>query len=140
MLLTRQARARDPDDRGATGLFAIVGEVRLMVLGDLGRYAEGYAMADEVLAAHRQIVALSDNAPGPRRSMAATVKVIGGVYYNGGRYAQACTHWNEALGIYRDLAREGRLTGHDRTQSMTELARWTAAACHPPRAGINGRL
>jgi eukaryotic-like serine/threonine-protein kinase len=140
VLLMRQTRARDPDDRGATGLFAIVGEVRVMVLGDLGRYAEGYAMADEVLRAHRQIVALSDNAPGPRRSMAATVKVIGGVYYNGGRYAQACGHWNEALGIYRDLEREGRLTGHDRTQPMAELARWTAAACNPPRAGLKGRV
>lgn len=140
VLLTREARARDPDDRGATGLFAIVGEVRVMVLGDLGRFAEAYAMADEVLAAHRQIVALADNAPGQRRSMAATVKVIGGVYYNGRRYAQACRLWNEALDIYRDLDREGRLTGHDRTQPMAELARWTAAACNPPRAGIKGRV
>ncbi|MBU1374333.1 MAG: serine/threonine protein kinase [Alphaproteobacteria bacterium] len=138
--ITRQMRARDPADRGATGLFAVVGEVRAMVLADLKRFAESYAMADEVVAAHRQIVSQSDNAPGPRRSMAATLKSVGGVYYNGGRYPQACATWGEARGIYRDLEKAGKLTGHDRDQALGEMQRWMTAACDPPRRGLKGPL
>jgi tetratricopeptide (TPR) repeat protein len=136
--ITRQMRARDPADRGATGLFAVVGEVRAMVLADLKRFGESYAMADEVVTAHRQIVAQSDNAPGPRRSMAATLKSVGGVYYNGGEYARACATWGEARGIYRDLERAGKLTGHDREAALGEMQRWMDGACDPPRRGLKG--
>ncbi|TAJ72529.1 MAG: serine/threonine protein kinase [Phenylobacterium sp.] len=138
--ITRQMRARDPADRGATGLFAVVGEVRAMVLADLSRFAESYAMADEVLAAHRQIVSQSDNAPGTRRSMAATLKSVGGVYYNGGEYGRACTTWSEARDIYRDLDRAGKLTGHDREAALGEMLGWMAGACDPPRRGLKGPL
>ncbi|MBL8772350.1 MAG: protein kinase [Phenylobacterium sp.] len=138
--LTRRMRARDPADRGALGLFAVVGEVRAMVLSDLGRVAEGFAMSEEILAAHRDIVRLSDNAPGPRRSMAATMKSVGGVYYNGGAYPRACGAWGEARGVYRGLEREGKLTGHDREQALAQLETWMAKACNPPRRGIAGRL
>lgn len=138
--ITRQMRARDPADRGATGLFAVVGEVRAMVLADLKRFGESYAMADEVLVAHRQIVAQSDNAPGPRRSMAATLKSVGGVYYNGGQYGRACATWDEARGIYRDLDKAGKLTGHDREEALGEMLRWMAGACDPPRGGLKGPL
>ncbi len=138
--ITRRMRAKDPADSGVLGLFAIVGEVRAMVLADLRRFAESYAMADEVLAAHRQIVASSDNAAGPRRSMAATLKSIGGVYYNGGRYAQACVTWAQARGVYRDLDRAGKLTGHDRTNTLRGIDDWMAAACDPPRKGIAGEV
>jgi serine/threonine-protein kinase len=136
--ITRQMRARDPADRGATGLFAVVGEVRAMVLADLKRFGESYAMADEVVAAHRQIVAQSDNAPGPRRSMAATLKSVGGVYYNGGEYGRACATWGEARGIYRDLEKAGKLTGHDRDAALGEMLGWMAGACNPPRPGLKG--
>lgn len=136
--ITRQMRAKDPADRGATGLFAVVGEVRAMVLADLRRFAESYAMADEVLAAHREIVARSDNAPGPRRSMAATLKSLGGVYYNGGGYGRACATWGEARDIYRDLEKAGKLTGHDRDAALGEMLGWMAAACDPPRRGLRG--
>jgi len=138
--ITRQMRAKDPADRGATGLFAVVGEVRAMVLADLKRFGESYEMADEVLAAHRQIVAQSDNAPGVRRSMAATLKSVGGVYYNGGDYGRACTTWGEARGIYRDLDRAGKLTGHDREAALSEMQGWMTAACDPPRRGLKGPL
>jgi len=138
--ITRQMRARDPADRGALGLFAVVGEVRAMVLADLRRFPESYAMASEVLAAHRQIVSQSDDAPGPRRSMASILKSVGGVYYNGGRYAQACSAWGEARGIYRDLDRQGKLTGHDRANTLKDITDWMAAACDPPRKGIAGTV
>jgi serine/threonine-protein kinase len=111
-----------------------------MVLADLKRFRESYAMADEVVAAHRQIVARSDNAPGPRRSMAATLKSVGGVYYNGGEYGRACATWGEARGIYRDLERAGKLTGHDREAALGEMSIWMAGACDPPRAGLKGPL
>ena len=138
--ITRQLRAKDPADRGALGLFAVVGEVRAMVLDELGRYPEAYAMSAEVMDAHRQIVKASDNAPGPCRSMAATLKSVGGVYYNGGSYARACSTWADTRAIYLALEREGKLTGHDRTQALTGLEGWMAAACNPPRKGIAGRL
>jgi len=138
--LARELRARDAADKGATQVLAIVGEVRAMVLSDLGRFAEAYAMGDEVLAAHRQIVAASDNAAGPRRSMAATIKSLGGVYYNGGRYADACGQWQAARDIYDGLSREGRLTGHDRKEAMGEMLAWMAKACGPPRGGLGARI
>lgn len=138
--ITRQMRARDPADRGALGLFAVVGEVRAMVLADLSRFPESFAMSEEIVAAHREIVRRSDNAPGQRRSMAATLKSVGGVYYNGGAYAQACGAWDEARGVYRALDREGKLTGHDREQALKELETWMGAACNPPRRGIAGRV
>lgn len=138
--LAREMRARDAADRGATQLFAVVGEVRAMVLADLKRFNEAYAMGDEVLAAHRQIVAASENAAGPRRSMAATIKSLGGVYYNGGRYADACGHWRDARDIYDGLAREGRLTGHDRQKALEEMMGWMARACDPPRRGLAGAV
>ena len=138
--ITRQMRAKDPADRGALGLFAVVGEVRAMVLADLKRFPESYAMADAVVAAHRQIVRQAEDAPGQRRSMAATLKSVGGVYYNGGDYGRACATWNEARGIYRDLDRAGKLTGHDRDQALAEMQRWMTAACDPPRQGLAGLI
>ena len=72
--------------------------------------------------------------------MAATLKSVGGVYYNGGEYAPACANWGEARGIYRDLDREGKLTGHDRENPLKELNGWMTAACDPPRRGIAGTV
>jgi serine/threonine-protein kinase len=136
--LMRGLMARDPDDKGALQTFAIVGEVRAQALAELGRYAEADAMGREVVAAHRQIVARSENSAGARRSMAATLKTVGGNYYNGGRYQLACGAWDEARGIYLGLERAGKLTGHDRAQALTELERWMAGACDPPRKGLAG--
>ena len=138
--IARQLRARDPADRGALGLFGVVGEVRAMVLADLGRFPESFAMSEEIVAAHREIVRLSDNAPGPRRSMGATLKSVGAVYYNAGAYGRACGAWAEARGVYRALERDGKLTGHDRDKALVETEAWMAAACDPPRKGIAGRL
>ena len=50
------------------------------------------------------------------------------------------TTWGEARGIYRDLDRAGKLTGHDREAALGEMQRWMAGACDPPRRGLKGPL
>lgn len=138
--VARDLRARDPADRGAANVFAIAGEVRAQVLGQLNRLPEAYAMVEEVLGAHRQTVERSGNAPGARRTLGEALRSAGVVYYNGGAYARACAAWDEALGVYRGLEREGKITGHDRTATLAEIKAASAAACNPPRKGIAGRL
>ena len=123
-----------------TSLFAICGEVRASVLADLGRLPEAFAMAEEVLHAHRQVTAQSGGAPGARRSLGEALRSAGGVYYNGGQYARACATWDEAAGLYASLEREGKLTGHDRSATLKQINDWRGAACDPPRKGIVGRL
>src|SRR6185503_11680938 len=113
-----------------------VGEVRAQALADLKRFPESFAMGREIINAHRQIVALSKNSAGARRSMAATLKTVGGNYYNAGAYAQACATWREASGIYEALIKEGALTGYDRTDALPELTSWTRDGCDPPRPGL----
>ena len=114
--------------------------VRAQVLAELNRLPEAYAMVEEVLAAHRQTIAQSGNAPGARRTLGEALRSAGVVYYNGGAYARACGAWDEALGVYRGLEREGKITGHDRAATLAEVKAASAAACNPPRKGIAGRL
>jgi tetratricopeptide (TPR) repeat protein len=134
--LMRGLMARDAEDKGALQTFAIIGEVRAQALAELGRHPESAAMGREVVAAHRQIVARSGNSAGARRSMAATVKTVGGNAYNGGAYADACAWWSEAKAIYDGLAREGALTGVDRGKTVPELDGWMRGGCNPPRRGL----
>jgi len=134
--LMRGLRARDPEDRGALQTFAIVGEVRAQALAELKRFPESFAMGREILAAHRQIVARSGGSAGARRSMAATLKTVGGNYYNGGAFADACATWREARGVYEELTRDGALTGYDRTNTLPELTGWMRGGCDPPRPGL----
>jgi len=136
VMLMRGLRARDPEDRGALQTFAVVGEVRAQALADLKRFPESFAMGEEILVAHRQIVARSDNAAGARRSMAATLKTVGGNYYNGAAYAQACATWREAHAVYQGLIRDGALTGVDRDSTLPELLGWMRDGCDPPRPGL----
>ena len=138
--VARDLRAKDPADRGAANVFAISGEVRAQVLGELNRLPEAYAMLEEVLADHRQTIARSGNAPGARRTLGEALRSAGVVYYNSGAYARACAAWDEALGVYRGLEREGKITGHDRAATLAEVKVASAAACNPPRKGIAGRL
>lgn len=129
---------RDPRDAGALHLVALTGEVQAQVLGDLGRFADSYAAGDLVLAAHRKLVALGGRAPGALRSMAASMRTIGGNHYNGRDYAGACALWRDTLAIYSDLDRRGALTEIDRKGGMAEMADYTARACDNggPRAGL----
>lgn len=138
--ISRDLRAKDPADRGAANVFAIAGEVRAQVLGELNRLPEAYAMVEEVLAAHRQTVERSGNAPGARRTLGEALRSAGVVYYNAGAYPRACAAWAEGLSVYRSLEREGKVTGHDRTATLAEIKAANAAACNPPRRGIAGKL
>ncbi len=129
---------RDPDDGGALHQLALVKEVQAQILADLGRFAESYAAGEAVLAAHRRIVALSGDAAGTRRSMAAAMRTTGGNHYNGGDYAGACRLWRDTLALYRGLEQEGALSENDRKGGMAEMIDYVARACDNggPRAGL----
>lgn len=77
-------RDRDPGDVSAPQLFAVVSEVHMETLSDLGRYAEAYRIGDEVHAAYRIMVDRAGNAPGQLRSMAMALRSDVEVHYNGG--------------------------------------------------------
>jgi len=136
--LAEQLSARDPNDSGALHLLGLVKEVQAQVLADLKRFPESYAVGDAVIAAHRRIVSLADNAPGARRSLAAALRTTGGNHYNGRDYAGACTLWREALGTYRDLDKAGALSDADRKGSFAEMTDYVARACD--KGGPNGAL
>ena len=89
----RAMRDRDPDDAGALKLFALVGEVQAQVFGDVGRHADSERIGDEVIAAHRRLVALAGDPAGARRSMAQALRTSGGNFYNAKAYAKACGRW-----------------------------------------------
>jgi serine/threonine-protein kinase len=130
--------ARDPNDSGAMHQLALVQEVQAQILTDLGRHQESFAVGDQVLAAHRRIVALAGNAAGARRSLAAAMRTTGGNHYNGRDYAGACALWRETLGLYRALERESSLSESDRKGSMAEMVDYVARDCDNggPRAGL----
>lgn len=136
--LAERLSARDPNDSGALHLLGLVKEVQAQVLADLKRFPESYKVGDAVIAAHRRIVALADNAAGARRSLAAALRTTGGNHYNGRDYAGACTLWREALGTYRDLDKAGALSDSDRKGSFAEMTDYVARACD--KGGPNGAL
>lgn len=130
--------ARDPNDAGALHLVALTGEVKAQVLADGHDFPASYAAGDAVLAAHRRLVALAGASPGARRSMAASMRTIGGNHYNGRDYAGACRLWRDTLAIYRDFEKAGTLSETDRKVGMAEMSDFTKRACDngPPRAGL----
>lgn len=134
--LARGLRERDPSNAGARDLFAIVAEIQAQVMADTGHSAESYALGQEVIAAHRETIRLSDNLPGPRRTLAAALVTHGGNSYNGGEYGRACAAWQEALSIYQMLDKAGDLTAHDRSEGLSKSTEYVAKACRPPRAGL----
>jgi serine/threonine-protein kinase len=136
--LARRLRDRDVNDAGGIQLFALTGDVQAQVLGDLGRYRESFAAGDEVLSAHRRLVELAENAPGALRSMAASLRTIGGNHYNGGDYPGACGSWRAAEGIYVALDRRGVLSELDRNNAKREVRDYLRTSCEggPPRAGL----
>lgn len=123
-------------------MVATTGEVLAQVLGDLGRFRESYAAGDEVIAAHRQLVALAGNAPGALRSMASSLRTIGGNHYNGGDYLGACQNWSAAAGIYATLERRGVLSELDRNGSYREMRDYHLRACEgrDPRAALGAKV
>lgn len=136
----RAMRDRDVDDAGALKMFALVGEVQAQVFSDAGRHAEGERIGDEVIAAHRRLVALAGDPAGARRSMAQALRTIGGNFYNAKAYAKACARWREALAMFEDADRRGELLARDRTNSMAEMQDYVERSCNPPRAGLGDEL
>ncbi|WP_309644807.1 serine/threonine-protein kinase, partial [Phenylobacterium sp.] len=133
--LARALRQRSNGDATSLQLVALTGEVHAQVLGDLKRYPEAFALGDEVLAAHRAMVALAGEKPGARRSMVAAMQTLGGSHYNGGDYAGACALWREGLDIFLALDKRGELSAFDKDGGLVELKRLLTANCEngPPR-------
>lgn len=129
---------RDPRDGGSLHLLAIVQEVQAQILTDLGRFSDSYRVGEDVLAAYRRLIQLTENADGARRSMAAAMRTMGGNHYNGGDYAGACALWRGAMSIYADLDKAGTLAGIDRNGGMAEMIDYIARSCDngDPRPGL----
>lgn len=133
-------RDRDPSDVSALQLFAVVSEVYMQTLSDLGRHAEAYRIGDEIRAAYRILVDRAGNAPGQLRSMAMAFRSDAEVHYNGGDYEGACRIWGEVLAILTGLERRGALTDTDRNNAMTQTRDYLRRACTPARAGLGARI
>lgn len=118
--LARALRQRSNGDATSLQLVAFTGEVRAQVLSDLGRHAEALAISEEVIAAHRRMVALAGNTAGARRSMAMALVTVGGNLYAGGARQRACGAWREALDL---LASNRSLGEEDRKTAMPRLRR-----------------
>jgi eukaryotic-like serine/threonine-protein kinase len=135
-------RARDPNDAGALKLFGTVGEVQAQILADQGKFAQSFAVGDEVIGAYRRLVVLAGNTPGELRSMATVLATRGGNFYNGGAYPRACEAWREALSVFNGLEARGKLTETDRNNGVPELRNYLKGNCEsgPPRAGMGPRI
>jgi len=133
-------RDRDPSDVGSLQLFAVVSEVHMQTLADLGRYAEAYPIADEIRAAYRIMVDRAGNAPGQLRSMAMALRSEAETRYNGGDYPGACRTWAEVVSILAGLEQRGALTDTDRNNAQTQTRDFIRRACDPPRAGLGPRV
>jgi hypothetical protein len=138
--LARGLRDRDPADVGAVQLFAVVSEVYMQTLSDLGRHADAYRIGEEIRAAYRIMVDRAGNAPGQLRSMAMALRSEAEVHYNGGDHAGACRTWTEVMTILDGLERRGALTATDRNNAQTQTRDFLSRACNPPRAGLGPRL
>jgi serine/threonine-protein kinase len=133
MANARTMRARDGDDEGALQLFAAVGEVQAQVLGDQRRFAESFALTDQVIDVQTRRAALGGNAAGSIRSLASALRIGGGNFYNGGDFAGACARWARAIALYRGLKARGDLSA-GLQKSLDELDGWTKRGCNPPRS------
>lgn len=138
--LARGLRERDPNDAGALQLFAVVSEVYMQNLSDLGRHADAYRIGEEIRAAYRIMVQRAGNAPGQLRSLAMALRSEAEVHYNGGDYAGACRTWSEVMTILDGLARRGALTATDRNNAQTRTRDFLRRACNPPRRGLGTAL
>ncbi len=140
--LARKQRDRDPADVGAMKIFALVAEVQAQIFGDQKKFAESYALGDEVIATHRQMVALAGNAPGALRSMTAALSTHGGNHYTGGDFVGACRVWRLTLDNWEALDRRGVMTATDRQNGWPEVLNYYTKSClgGPPRAGVGREL
>ncbi|ESQ76892.1 serine/threonine-protein kinase [Asticcacaulis sp. YBE204] len=138
--LARDWAKRDPDDNGVLQLVAITGEVYAQVLTDQKQYDAAERISDEVMAAHRTMVARAGDAPGAIRSQTTAMATRGGNFYNAGRYDKACEAWVQTRDNFALLARRGQLTATDRDNGYAEVKDFLARACQPPRAGLGKEI
>jgi serine/threonine-protein kinase len=133
-------RDRDPADVGALQLFAVVSEVYMQTLSDLGRHADAYRIGREIRDAYRIMVDRAGDAPGQLRSFAMALRSEAEVHYNGGDHAGACRAWGDVMTILDGLERRGALTDTDRNNARTQTREFLRRACNPPRAGLGPHL
>lgn len=138
----RILRQRDADDPGSARLYAVMRSLEAQIMGDLGRFAESFAISDEVVAINRQMMRLADNAPGAMRNMASALSTRGGNFYNGKGYAKACAAWREGYDILARLDKSGDLSEYDRNGEMTYLKGYLQKNCEngPARAGMGPKM
>ena len=127
--LARQMVARDNRDAGALQMLAITGEVQAQLLADMGDAAGNAAIAAEMLAAHDQLVRQAGDAPGARRSRAASLRTQGTNRWNLKDTAGACRAWRDALAAYDALAAKGQLSKLDQNNARPEVAALVAELC-----------
>ena len=130
--LARRMVARDPRDAGALQLLALTGEVQAQVLADAGDAAGNAAIAAEMLGAHNRLVALAADAPGARRSRAASLRTQGTNRWNLQDTAGACQTWRDALATYDALAAKRQLSKLDQNNARPEVAGLVAELCTSP--------
>lgn len=140
--LAMRVSERDPDDAGQLTMLAAVLEVRAQILGDAGDFGGSFADGETVVATHRRLVALADNAVGARRSLAQVLRTTGGNRYNGRDYAGACRSWRESRDIMAGMARDGQLSDRDRDFTFAEMKDYVARACDAggPRAALGASV
>ena len=138
--LARRMVARDDCDAGAQQMLAITAKLQAQLIADAGDLAGNAAVAAQMLAAHDRLVALAGDAPGARRSRAASLRTQGTNRWNlkdtvGGRGA-----WRDALATYDALAAEDQLSKFDANNARPEVARLVQGLCvgtRPPWRRIN---
>jgi len=130
--VARAMVARDSRDAGALQMLALTAEVKAQVLADAGDATGNADIAAEMLGAHARLVALAGDAPGARRSRAASLRTQGGNRWNLRDAAGACRHWREALGIYDALAAAGQLSKLDANNARPEIAGYMKNLCAGP--------
>lgn len=136
----RHLRDRDPSDIGSLQLFAVVSEVYMQTLSDLGRHADAYRIAAEIREAYAIMVERAGNAPGQLRSMAMALRSEAEVHYNGGDFAGACRAWSDVARILDGLERRRALTDFDRDNAQAETRDYLRRSCDPPRAGLGATI
>ncbi len=130
--LSRRMVARDGSDAGALQMLALTGEVQAQLLADAGDAGGNAAIAAEVLAAHDRLVALAGDAPGARRSRAASLRTQGTNRWMLKDTVGACRAWRDALESYETLAGKGQLSKLDSNNARPEVAGLVRDLCTGP--------
>ncbi len=97
----------------ARGDSLVVESARAASLAALGRVAEARASAAQVLVARRARLAAEPQSTGRRREVATALRRVGEVELGAPDRVAACVAFRDALSIWDQLEREGRLLAFD---------------------------